>query len=140
MESYKYYGDIIELPRHISKRHTPMNIQNRAAQFAPFSALTGHNDEVMEKTRLTEDFIYLDESQIDNINQELNYIIDNFSSIESIFIKYFIKDEKKQGGRYESKRQGVKKIDTYNNILILQDNTKINFENILKIYVLKDRE
>ena len=87
MESYKYYGDIIELPRHISKRHTPMNIQNRAAQFAPFSALTGHNDEVMEKARLTEDFIYLDESQIDNINQELNYIIDNFSCIEIIFIK-----------------------------------------------------
>lgn len=140
MESYKYYGDIIELPRHISHRHTPMNIKNRAAQFAPFSALTGHNDAMQEKARLTEDFILLDESQIENINNELNYIINNFSSIESVFIKYFIKDDKKQGGRYESKRQGIKKIDTYNNIIILKDNTKIHFENILKIHALKNIE
>lgn len=135
MESYKYYGDIIELPRHISKRHTPMNIQNRAAQFAPFSALTGHNDEVMEKARLTEDFILLDESQIEAINNDLNYIINNFNSIDTIYIKYFIKDEKKHGGRYESKKQGVKKIDAYKNLIILKDNTKINFENILEIKV-----
>lgn len=133
MESYKYYGDIIEMPRHISKRHIPMNIQNRATQFAPFSALTGHNEEVMEKARQVEDFIFLDESQIDIINEKLNYIINNFNNIESVFIKYFVKDEKKQGGRYETKRQGVKKIDTYNNVIILNDNTKINFNDILKI-------
>lgn len=135
MESYKYYGDIIELPRHVSHNHIPMNIQNRAAQFAPFSALTGHNDAVIEKARLTEDFILLDESQIETINNDLNYIINNFNSIDTIYIKYFIKDEKKHGGRYESKKQGVKKIDAYKNLIILKDNTKINFENILEIKV-----
>lgn len=134
----KPYDDILNMPRPISKHHIPMNILDRAAQFAPFSALQGHKDAVQEKARYVEDFIYLDDSQIDSINCELNYIINNFHNIKSIFIEYFVKDEKKQGGRYETKKQGIKKIDIYNNIIILNDNTKINFNNILQLYVTKD--
>lgn len=136
----KSYDDLINMTRPVSKNHIPMNILDRAAQFAPFSALNGHNDAILEKARHVEDFISLDESQIDAINYELNYIINNFNSIKNVFIKYFVQDEKKQGGRYETKKQSIKKIDVYNNIIILNDNTKINFNNIVQLKVIKDTE
>lgn len=136
----KSYDDLINMTRPVSKNHIPMNILDRAAQFAPFSALNGHNDAILEKARHVEDFISLDESQIDAINYELNYIINNFNSIENVFIKYFVQDEKKQGGRYETKKQSIKKIDIYSNIIILNDNTKINFNNIVQLKVINDTE
>ncbi len=46
------YDDIINLPHHVSKTHTPMSMWNRAAQFAPFAALTGHNNAITETQKL----------------------------------------------------------------------------------------
>ena len=43
------YSDVIDLPHHVSPRHKPMSLLNRAAQFAPFAALTGH-EEAIENT------------------------------------------------------------------------------------------
>ena len=53
-DSCKYYGDIINMPHRISNIHAPMNVLNRAAQFAPFSALPGHSEAVKETERITE--------------------------------------------------------------------------------------
>lgn len=43
------FDDIIDLPHHVSKNHPQMSMSSRAAQFAPFAALTGH-DEAIENT------------------------------------------------------------------------------------------
>lgn len=137
MESYKYYGDIIELPRHISKRHTPMNIQNRAAQFAPFSALTGHNDEVMEKARLTEDCLSLDEEEKERINYILQNIIYNINNPYKVSIKYFIEDKRKSGGRFNKVTGSIRKIDTYNRLIYVY-NEKINIDDIVDITLYDD--
>ena len=48
------YDDIIHLPHHVSKKHPKLSMQQRAAQFAPFAALTGYEDAINETVRLTE--------------------------------------------------------------------------------------
>ena len=55
------YEDIIYLPHHVSRRHPQMSMYNRAAQFAPFSALNGHDDAIRE----TEHLMGIDEWEMD---------------------------------------------------------------------------
>ncbi len=47
------YDDIIDLPHHVSKKHPQMPLSDRAAQFSPFAALTGHHAMIEETERLT---------------------------------------------------------------------------------------
>ena len=49
------YDDIIDLPHHVSSAHPPMPLRDRAAQFAPFAALTGHRAALAETERRAAD-------------------------------------------------------------------------------------
>ena len=129
------YGSIINLPHHKSKNHPPMSIEQRAAQFAPFSALTGYNEEIIEVSRITDEKINISDELRNMINDKLNYIKKNISSNPKIEIEYFIKDKTKKGGRYENKISNVKKIDIYNKKIILMDDIKINFDDIISINI-----
>ena len=91
------YSDIINLPYKKSKRYKHMSQKNRAAQFAPFAALTGHKQLIQETQRLTEDKKELDENKKSILNQKLLYFIE---TKEKIKITYFKKDQKKSGGDY----------------------------------------
>ena len=55
MEKEQDYEDMIQLPRHVSLTHPPMPLQDRAAQFSPFAALTGYEDIIREETRINRD-------------------------------------------------------------------------------------
>lgn len=136
-DSYKYYGDIINMPRRVSNIHAPMNILNRAAQFAPFSALPGHNDAVKETERLTEIYLSLDDEEKERINYILQNILYNINTVNKIYVKYFIEDEKKSGGRFVKVTGSIKKIDTYNRVIII-DNTKIYIDDIVDISILEE--
>ena len=68
------YDDIIDLPHHVSERHPQMSMYNRAAQFAPFAALTGHNAAITEAARLTEAEQELSESDAEVLNRKLAYL------------------------------------------------------------------
>lgn len=125
------YDDIINLPHHESKHYPKMSLEDRSAQFAPFDALEGYSDEVRETERLTSKRIVLEEEAKEIINSKLN-IIKNSSDIE-VVITYFIKDTKKEGGSYINKTGYVKKIDIYNQLIILLDNTKIPINEIIDI-------
>lgn len=125
------YDDIICLPHHISKYYPRMSLEQRSAQFAPFDALEGYSDEVKETERLTSKRIILDEEAKEIINSKLN-IIKNFSDIE-VTITYFVKDDKKEGGCYKNKNGYVKKIDIYNQVIVMLDNTKIPINEIIDI-------
>lgn len=127
------YDSIINLPHHKSKNHPPMTIYQRAAQFAPFSALTGYKESILEESRLTDEKIIISDELKEMINDKLNYIKENISNNPKIKIRYFIKDKTKQGGRYEEIETIVKKIDVYNKKLILSNDTKINFNDIVSI-------
>lgn len=119
MNDINKYDDIINLEHHVSKVHKQMSLENRSAQFAPFAALTGYEDEVKETARITEDRIELDEEQKIIINEKLNIIESQIATNPEISITYFVPDTKKEGGSYQTKTEKVKKIDNYNNEIIL---------------------
>ncbi len=125
------YDDIINLPHHVSAHYPRMTLEQRSAQFAPFDALEGYSDGVRETERITKERIILDESKKEILNSKLN-IIKNSSDIEVVFT-YFLKDNKKSGGSYKKVEGRVKKIDLYNQLIILLDNTKIPINDLVDI-------
>lgn len=125
------YDDIINLSRPISKKHRPMSMINRAAQFSPFAALVGYDEEIKEVGRLTQDRIVLNEDKINELNNKLTYL--NEHKDVSSNITYFIKDEKKKGGRYETIISNIKKIDLDNHRIIFTNSEIINIEDIVDI-------
>ena len=124
------YDDIINLEHHVSKTHPRMSLEARSAQFAPFSAVTGY-DEVSEVARVTEKQIEVTDEILNDINKKLSYIKQNLS--QQVSITFFVKDVKKQGGKYETTTELVKKIDDIKNIIILNDGKVIRMEDIIEI-------
>lgn len=124
------YADIISLGRPKSNRPS-MSIEARAAQFAPFSALTGYEDVIKEAERITTEKKILSESVKKLINERLNEIKNN-KYTGSVKITYFIKDLKKSGGEYITKVINIKKIDSYNKRLIFETE-EVFFDDILEI-------
>ena len=106
---------------------------HRAAQFAPFAALTGHDMAVREVARLTADKIELDESSITRLSEKIQRLKKHLLNQPSITITYFKHDEKKSGGAYVTTDGYVKRIDDYHNILEMRQGTRISFSDILDI-------
>lgn len=125
------YDDIINLKRPISKKHKPMSLYNRAAQFAPFAALTGYDNVIDETGRLTDEMLLLDEYQKSDINNQLLYLIENKDVVASY--TYFIKDKYKKGGSYITVVGNIKKVDLDNHKIMLEDKTVVNIEDIVAI-------
>ena len=126
------YSDIINLPHYELKNHKRMSIEARSAQFAPFSALTGYEDEVKETARLTDKEISLTNEQKLIIDEKLRYIKD-----KDVYIKvvYFVKDKTKSGGKYFDKYGVIKKIDFFNKFVIFDDKFKLNMNDIIDIEI-----
>ena len=124
------YDDIINLPHHVSKKHPQMSLHDRAAQFSPFAALTGHKAAINETARLTDEKQILSEDVIAKLNEQLNLIKENIGTNTIVTITYFVPDDRKSGGAYISHTGVVKKIDEYNHTVILTDKTVIPIEQI----------
>lgn len=127
------YDDIINLPNPTSKTHLRMSLYNRAAQFSPFAALTGHDAAVKETARLTEEKQELSEDEIDRLNEKLNIIIKNIGTEKMVTITYFVPDDRKSGGAYVSCSGIVKRIDEYEHTIVLTDKTVIPIAQISRI-------
>lgn len=127
------YNDIINLPHHVSNTRKPMTLHNRAAQFAPFAALKGYDSAIKEEARITSKKIELDEELKTIINENIKLINNNIKEKPKVMITYFIPDNKKTGGSYETIICNVKKIDNVNKFIVLTDNKKIDFDNLLNI-------
>ncbi len=127
------YDDIIDMPHHQSKERPHMSLHDRAAQFAPFAALTGHEDAIKETARLTDEKIVLDESDVGRINEKLFEISQHLSEKRKISITYFKADQKKSGGAYLTDIGTIKKIDETEKIVIMDSGMKIALENIVGI-------
>lgn len=126
------YDDIIDIKYPFDLGHVRMSNYERCAQFMPFSALTGYGDAVKETARITNDKIILDEELKEVLDNKLCLIKNMFSLKPVVSITYFVPDKIKSGGKYESVLGVVKKIDLYNNIVIINDK-KIFIENIINI-------
>ena len=95
------YDDIIDLPHHVSKSHPQMSMYNRAAQFAPFAALTGHDAAITEAARLTDAELELSESDAEVLNRKLAYL-QSLDEKPTISVTYFVPDDRKKGGSYHT--------------------------------------
>ena len=125
------YDDIIHMKRPVSRREK-MSIENRAAQFAPFAALTGHDEAVEETARLTDVKRELDECLKQELNRKLIYISEHPGE-DRVKFTYFLPDEKKSGGEYVTVCETVKKVDEYEHTVIFMDKTVVCIENIFAI-------
>ena len=128
-----HYDDIITLEHHQSKKHPPMSLYARSAQFAPFAALTGYEDAVKETARETSERIELDEEALQELDRKLQLLQENLKNREEITITYFEPDMKKEGGKYVTIVGIVKKIDFVNQKLILADKREISIREIIDI-------
>ncbi|MEF9942175.1 MAG: YolD-like family protein [Lachnospiraceae bacterium] len=129
----KNYDDMLNLPHPVSKKHPPMQQMDRAAQFAPFAALTGYGDAIKETARLTDRQKELDQYEKDRLNEKLNLVAERIKECPEITITYFEPDGKKDGGAYLTVTGYVKKIDEYKRNVCFTDGTKIAIEEIFEI-------
>lgn len=127
------YDDIINLPHHVSTKHPRLSMEQRAAQFAPFAALTGYGDAVKETARITEDRIELDEEEKVKLDNKLHELEKNISQKPKATITYFVPDIKKSGGEYVTVVGNLKRIDDYRKLIILEDKTEIPINEIIEI-------
>lgn len=125
------YADMIYMPHHISKKHPQMPLIDRAAQFAPFAALTGYGAAIKESERQTAAAPSLSQEQIDEINQALFNLTDLLPA--EVTITHFVPDALKSGGTYHNKTGILKRIDADNQVLVFSDKTKIPLESIISI-------
>lgn len=124
------YEDIVNLPPHISKRHPQPSMMDRAARFAPFAAITGYEEMVLEEARVTEERVDLDEGALSLLNEKLNMIQEFLDEEPEVTIIYFEPDKKKSGGAYISITGIVKRIDEYEHLVIMKDGAKIFIDSI----------
>lgn len=131
------YDDIINLPRHESKTRRKMTNAERAAQFAPFAALTGYDGVVAEAYRITDGSIELSEDAVYELNIKLDKISKRIDEAPRVVITYFIKDLKKEGGAYVTVEDRVEKIDEYEGNLITQGG-QIPIKDIISIDIYNE--
>ena len=123
------YHDIIGLPHHVSPVRRPMPALNRAAQFAPFAALTGYEEAIRETGRLTEERRVLDESRKAQLDRKLQYLRDH-PDAPRVTITYFVPDRRKAGGAYVSTSGRVKKYVETERLLLLDSGAAIPIDQI----------
>lgn len=124
------YDEIMGLPHHVSKTRPQMPMSDRAAQFAPFAALTGYDSAIKETGRLTNERIELDEDALTALNVKYQFLMDTLDEEPEIKITYFKPDERKAGGEYVSAIGAVKKVDDFERLITMQDGTRIPMDDV----------
>ena len=127
------YDDIINLPNPTPTCRPRMSALDRAAQFAPFAALTGYEAVVAEAARLTDDRLELSEDMKIILNDKMQMIVDNIDKEPFVTIKYFVPDKRKAGGAYVEVSGIVKEIDEYERCIVMTDGIKIPIEQVRAI-------
>ena len=132
-KDYHKYDDVIWQQHPTSKKHPRMSRMNRAAQFAPFAALTGYEESIEETARLTDRKIELCEDDIEDINIKLNFIKEHIKERPEVIVTYFQPDAKKDGGAYITVSGRVRRIDEVNRVVVFGNDEMILIETIKKI-------
>ena len=126
-------SDIINLPQHVSRNHPQMPMMARAAQFAPFAALTGYDAVIHETARQTDKQVELEEYDNERLNRIFSELMDSLEEHPVVTVSYFKPDEHKAGGAYVTVTGQLKKIDTYEQLMVMEDGTAIPIGNIMDL-------
>lgn len=127
------YEDIINLPHHVSPKRSPMSMQDRAAQFSPFAALTGFEDAIVETGRITDTRIELGDELRELLDRKQRCLQKFIVDRPEITVTYFAPDEKKVGGTYISVSGRLKQVDEYARELVFTDGKKIPLDDVADI-------
>lgn len=127
------YDDMINLPHPVSKTHPQMSRYDRAAQFSPFAALTGHEEAIRETARQTEAWVDLEEDRKQELNEKMQEIAEHLKEAPEVTLTYFKDDDKKAGGTYVTVTGRIKKLQKYEKQLVLEDGTVIAWEKVFGI-------
>lgn len=127
------YDDIIDLPHPTSQNHPRMSLYDRAAQFSPFAALTGHSAAIAETGRLTNRRVELDEYEMARVDAELQRLQELLPGRPTASITYFVPDERKNGGSYQSITGEVKRIDAVAEMIQMTDRREIPIEDVFSV-------
>ena len=135
MESYE---DIINFPHFEPKYHPRMDAYSRAAQFAPFKALIGYEDDIKETSILTDKKIEISEDKKKQMNENLFFLKENIKEKWIVTLTYFVPDSKKEGGIYQEYEGIIKAINETNHTLIFTSGKKIQFDDVYQIHLKKE--
>lgn len=130
------YEAILYMERPKSK-HIPLTREQRAVQFSPFAALNGYEESIKEEGREVIKKIVLSDDEKEVLNNKINYLLDNIENL-NYKITYFEKDLKKNGGKYITTSEKIKKIDVTNQVLVFDNKVKINLNDINDIEIWKN--
>ncbi len=127
------YSKIIDLPHPTSNKHPRMPLIDRAAQFAPFAALTGYDDAIDESARITDEFLEMSEDMKEDLDIKQRILMDMIDIHPNICVKYFVKDENKDGGIYKTVNGRLCAVDTCREELVFVDGARIKCRYIYSI-------
>ncbi len=127
------YDDMINMPHHVSKKHPQMALADRAAQFSPFAALTGYEAAIAETARVTEERLDLSENSREELNVQLQLLKERLPEKPVVEITYFVPDERKSGGSYETVTGVVKKIDEYEQRIVLENGASVEMREMVNV-------
>ncbi len=125
-KEFHRYDDIIGLPHHVSETRPRMSQHDRAAQFSPFAALTGHGAVLREAGRQTEEQVELDEDRKSVLDGRLQALQEREHPEASA--TYFQPDARKAGGAYRTVSGPVKKVDAQGRRIFFEDGTVVPFD------------
>ena len=125
------YDDIIHLPHHVSQNHPQMPMLDRAAQFAPFAALTGYEAAVEETARLTSERRELSSQETEELNRRLAALIVHLPDRPEATVEYFVPDDRKAGGAYVTVTGRVRHISVPERTLVMEDGTVIPIDDVV---------
>ena len=130
------YDDIIRLSHPDSPKHPRMSLYDRAAQFSPFAALTGHSAAIEETRRLTDRRVELDEYEMARVDAELQRLQELLPGRPTASITYFVPDERKDGGSYQTVTGSVKRIDAVSGMIQMADRQLIPIADVFSIEII----
>ena len=129
------YEKIINISNYSSGKRKKMSLHDRAAQFAPYAALTGFDPIIREEARITDKKIELDDYEIERIDTNIRLAIENKDALV-VRVTYFLEDKRKNGGAYLAKEGSAVRVDEINRLLILSDGAEIKIDDILDVSIL----
>ena len=133
LKESRQYDDIIDLPHHVSTTRPHMSRLDRAAQFSPFAALTGHDQAMKEMARLTDERIRLDESTKEVLDEKLQIIRKELQQHPMVRFTYFVPDREKDGGSYETIEGRVVKLKDSIQSIVMEDGQEIEIQELIEI-------
>lgn len=127
------YEDIRNHERYQLKHHTPMSLESRAAQFAPFAALVGYDEEIGEAARSTDGREELSEDAIDALNQAFQKLLEHEEERPLVTVTYFQPDAKKDGGKYMTYTGNFRFYDAEKRVMKFVDGMVIGVGQVCRI-------